>query len=164
MSGSDFSAGIVQFRSNGRHYSYFLEAGRQADSVDWHYASLSGGGRPARELDRAGGFMITSGQYVCVGRLRNSPGRLMALIQRLFGRSGFGQIEVEHADRTTYKASVGNDGGCIVFAPVVETVSPTDEVVVRYLDENSKTLGTDRTWVGDGSPPPAELLAQIGGS
>ena len=161
MSGVDLSAGIVQFSDGPKHYSFFIEAVRRPDSTDWQHAGISGGERPAGELDRAGGFMITGGQYVCVGRLRGKPGFVARLLQRLLRRKPFGHIEVEHADGMTYRASVEDDGGCIVFAPIVESVAADDQITVRYLDESGRVMTQDRTWIGNGGPPPAAMFAAM---
>ena len=163
IDGSDFSAGIIQFAANRKHYSYFVEAARQPGSPEWSWAGMSGGERSRSARDRAGGFMLAGGANACIGEMRQPSGRFAALLQRIFRKRSVAQIQVEHADETRYSAGFGDDGACIVFAPVVKSIAYDDQVVVRRLDATGNVVSEDRVWIGDGGPPPPEILNQLTG-
>jgi hypothetical protein len=144
LDGGDYSASIVQFAAGDRHFSFLVEATRSAGEEAWVWRGASGGQQPREALDAAGGFSIAGGSYACMGGLAG-PG------------AGFAAVQIEHADGTLYSAEIATDGCVMVFAPVVSQPSPTDEVILRYLDAQGTILHENRIWIGDGNPPPRDM-------
>jgi hypothetical protein len=90
---------------------------------------------------------ISGGRYVCAGGQLGSWPEVAS-------------IQVEHADGSIYSARVESDGCAVVFAPVISEPSPTDGVIVRYLDANGQVVTEERGWLGSGGPPPPELVKE----
>ena len=148
LNGGDFAASIIQFSADGHHFSFFIEAMRPAGENEWQWGGTSGGERPVDEMENVGGFSVIGGSYVCVGGLTTN-------------RPNVAAIQVEHADSSQITVAVGDDGAVIALAPVVSAPSSEDEVIVRNLDASGGVLSEDRTWIGDGGPPPADMFAAM---
>lgn len=148
INGSNYAAAIVQFSDGANHFSFFMEAKQPDGSGEWLRAGTSGGARPQQQLDDSGGFNLSGGSHVCVGGLTQRCPKLKA-------------IEVEHADGSRVSAPVGDDGAIIVLAPIMSEPSPSDEVIVRYLDGDGNAISEDRAWIGNGGPPPPEIMQRM---
>jgi hypothetical protein len=128
LNGGAMGACVAQYQRDGVLYSFFLIAACRPGETTWQQASLSGGQRPPDRRDRAGGFHLGGGFYVCVGGLGAVP-------------EG-GTIEVEFADGTTYRDQAV-DSCAIVFAPARSEPGPGEQVTVRYRDATGAVLGSD---------------------